>query len=147
MTSTTDVRDELNEEAYWGMIDCALRFDGYRWAEESGKGTDYLWQLLERFSKSLTLSDDHEENLATFFILQRDIRNDEASHLSPPDTYIAFRLLYLALYEKPVPRRYVYPESDRAWRRRKGRREALAAVARREIVALSAARAEILENM
>lgn len=144
---TSDVRAELDYDAYMAMIACAIRFDGYRWAEETGRGHDWLWAALTRFRSHLTLSEDHEENLATFFALQRSIRNDEGSCLALPDDYIAFRLLFLALYRTPVPKRFVHPDYDREWRRQKGRRETIAAIARSEIIALAAARAGIMSGI
>ncbi len=89
--------DDITE----AQITCALRFDGYKYAESKGKE---LAQFSRSVVKTLNFYNVQEDNFTAFFALQRFLfkwggeRNTKYS-----EEHIAFDLLFLHLYKLEVP--------------------------------------------
>jgi hypothetical protein len=94
--------DSLSPETEDAMITCALRFDGYGYADRRGDD-ELLAALADRFVETLTMSEDQAENHAAFFCLQRFLFKWGGENLPPTSPeHVAFLLLFLHLYRAEV---------------------------------------------
>jgi hypothetical protein len=96
------------------MFPCALRFDGYTYAEQTGKD---IGVLADRVCQRQRLLRSQGDNFAAFFSLQRWLGKwgGEASAVTS-DGFRAFVLLFFALCERPIPAGFpCFEEYARKW--------------------------------
>jgi len=125
---------------------CALRFNGYGWAESvGGKGDPkILSRLTDKFVDTLTLFPGTEKNFAVFFFMQRTFRHWGLGFLSYPDNELnrAAVFLFTELKEKQPPDNWSDPEMCRKWSGLPAaEREKAASAARRWLRAAAAGKA------
>lgn len=105
------------------LIACALRFDGYRYAEETGlNGPDGdgrgLAALADPVVKTLELYPEPLDNLAAFFTLQRFLYKWGGERLTAfSREHLAFRLLFLDVYRQDIPERFRFEPYYSDWER------------------------------
>lgn len=119
------------------LITCALRFDGYRYAEASGlDGPEGEGPGLAALSvplvKSLELYPNPLDNFAAFFALQRFLYKWGGEHLTAfSREHLALRFLFLDVYRLEVPDEYRVESYCDEWSRKYAAdRERLAAAIR-----------------
>lgn len=103
--------DEANEDDI--LITCALRFDGYRYAQEQGfDSAEAYKRLLTSGPSSFTLP----EQMTLFFSLQRFLFKwgGEGLRRTAPEWRI-FRELFLGLADKQVPEPYRIKDYLHQW--------------------------------
>jgi hypothetical protein len=106
----------LSNQAEEALISCALRFDGYAYAQRRGDD-QILATLSNRFIDSFRTFDDPLENLAAFFALQRFLYKWGGEYLTESSReHVAFRLLFLHLYRAEIGPEFTHEEYDRRWR-------------------------------
>jgi hypothetical protein len=109
---------ERNEDDV--LIACALRFDGYRYGEQTGfcHGPDG-WELEEAGRRLLTDGPGAlapEEQLTLFFLLQRFLYKWGGEYEPRHGWYWRlFRSLYLLVYDYPVAAEYRHGEYTDRW--------------------------------
>lgn len=102
MASKDDKRRRLNEADI--LTNCALRFDGYKYAEQTG--FDHQ-PLLSTFFKTGEWCGSDAELLATFFILQRRLCKWDLAYMpTHAKHWRAFRELFLRVCALEVPAEY-----------------------------------------
>jgi hypothetical protein len=105
------------------MTVCALRFDGYRYEEDSGLSTPDatgagLRGLIEPVVETLVFYADDNANFAVFFGLQRYLHKWGGDHCTKySEEHIAYDWLFLHLYRKDVPAAFRHSEYYIRWRR------------------------------
>lgn len=90
---------------------CALRFDGYRYGEETGFGMGRANAALEHFYETGEWDAGEMERLTTFFLMQRRFRWQNCGlgweeEDTNSDEWRAYRTLFLELCERPIPDHY-----------------------------------------
>ena len=102
----------LDEATIDAVMTIALRFDGYQYLDAQGS-SDFS-PLVEPMVESLAFSESDEENRAVFFALQRFLHKWGGERLSfTSREWSCYLLLFLHLKDKPVPRRFAWPEDHR----------------------------------
>jgi hypothetical protein len=96
---------------------CALRFDGYKYAEEVGHrfGPEKLSSpaLLDKMVVDRKFCPELMDNLWAFFALQRSLGKWGGEYLTTySDEHVLFKLLFLHLYTEEIPERYRMPHLD-----------------------------------
>lgn len=88
------------------MAACALRFDGYAYAQSRAEG-GLLVELTRRFEDTLVFSEIEEENHAAFFAFQRYLCKWGGESLGPESrSHFAYRTLFIRLHAIPVPQQW-----------------------------------------
>jgi hypothetical protein len=101
----------LNEDAI--LTCCALRFDGYKYAEEQGFQSD---ALVDQYLQTSKWHGTELELLATFFHLQRALFKWGLVYETSESPYWrAFRELFLQLYSAEIPEQYQMTEYYGEW--------------------------------
>lgn len=142
---TAPLDDELMRAGYVMQV-CALRFNGYGWAESvGGKGdTKILSRLTDEFVDALTLFPETEKNFAVFLFMQRTFRHWGLGFLSYPDDAMsrAAVFLFVELKEKQPPGPWADPEMCGKWAGYPGAEiEQAASAARRWLLAAASGKA------
>ncbi|MFN7931370.1 MAG: hypothetical protein U0Y68_26255 [Blastocatellia bacterium] len=103
---------------FWPITwNCALRFDGYRYAETCGNadnGNSWLYDVAQAFVETHSLSADPLENWAVFFSLQRRIGH---AIMIEPEEKRAFLMMFIHLYQESTPAGFIKTEYQRQWER------------------------------
>lgn len=95
------------------LVACALRFDGYRYEQWSGRK---LVDLVETFETTFRLDDDERANHAAFFALQRFLYKWGGEQLGPDARERqAFAFLFLHLYRLEIDPSDAMEGYDKAW--------------------------------
>lgn len=95
------------------LFTCALRFDGYRFQDETGQD---LQAMLAALIERDVMPADHNQRLAVFFLLQRGLGKWGLERATADSNYWGvFRRLFLAIHDRPVPERYAAPEYMQEW--------------------------------
>jgi len=95
------------------LFTCALRFDGYRYQAATG---DDLPALLAALVERDAMPEGDERRMAVFFLLQRGLGKWGLERATADSrTWGAFRRLYLAVHDRPVPEAYAAPEYVSEW--------------------------------
>ncbi|MBE9112608.1 hypothetical protein IQ273_24765 [Nodosilinea sp. LEGE 07298] len=103
--------NHLNEEAI--LTCCALRFDGFKYAEEHGFKPD---ELVQQYLQTGQWHGTELELLAAFFHLQRALFKWSLVYETWESPYWrAFRELFLQLYAAEIPAQYQMTEYFDEW--------------------------------
>jgi len=125
----------LTPETGQRIIECGLRFDGYKYAKATMHGRDEhdsLNTLLQQLKGTGKLFSNEEGNLAANFYLHRQFHfTGELPSAYSPDWYLMI-FLYLHLYRTKVPVKFRHSGSYTMWENReKGSAEKAATEIRR----------------